>query len=221
MLPKIVSAQTWQSEINKLRTKEKQLTRQTDAVSALRRQLPMVKITKDYLFQSDQGDVCLLDLFAKHKQLIVYHFMFDPDWEAGCDGCSWVADAMPHLAHLHARDTSLVMISRAPLKKLQAYKKRMGWDLPWVSSTNTDFNQDFGATVDGEDHHGVSVFLRDNDVIYRTYYTGARGVEHLGSHWTYLDITPYGRQETWEDSPDGWPKTEPYKWIRRHDEYSD
>jgi len=126
---------------------------------------------------------------------------------------------MSHPAHLHARDTSLVLISRAPLEKLERYKVRMGWDLPWVSSFGSDFNFDFDVTTDEDERHGVSVFLRDGDNVYRTYFTGARGGEYLGSHWTYLDLTPFGRQEIWEDSPDGWPQTEPYTWLRRHDEY--
>lgn len=154
------------------------------------------------------------------RQLIVYHFMFAPNWEEGCDGCSWVVDAMSHPAHLHARDTSLVLISRAPLEKLERYKVRMGWDLPWYSSFGGDFNFDFGASTNQGERHGASVLLREGDNVYRTYFTGARGVEYLGSHWTYLDLTPYGRQETWEDSPEGWPQTEPYAWNRRHDDYN-
>ena len=111
------------------------------------------------------------------------------------------------------------MVSRASLDKLEDYRDRMGWNLPWVSSLDTDFNVDMGATIDGEDNHGLSVFLRSGEDVYRTYYTEARGVEHLGSHWTYLDLTPFGRQESWEDSPAGWPQSEPYTWQRRHDEY--
>lgn len=218
-LPRVVSAQDWQAALNKLLAKEKELTRLRDALNAERRRLPMVKIDKDYLFEGREGRVTLLELFAGRRQLIVYHFMFAPDWEEGCDGCSWVVDAMSHPAHLHARDTSLVLISRAPLGKLERYKVRMGWDLPWYSSLGSDFNFDFGASTDQGERHGASVFLREGDNVYRTYYTGARGVEYLGSHWTYLDLTPYGRQETWEDSPEGWPQTEPYVWNRRHDDY--
>lgn len=126
---------------------------------------------------------------------------------------------MSHPAHLNARDTSLAIVSRAPLDKLHRYRDRMGWSLPWYSSSGTDFNDDMGVTVDGEEWHGVSVFLRDHDDLHRTYFTGDRGVEHLGSHWTYLDLTPLGRQETWENSPPGWPQSEPYTWQRRHDDY--
>ncbi|MGI9293067.1 MAG: DUF899 domain-containing protein [Pseudomonadales bacterium] len=219
-LPDIVALDEWQAEIDKLRVKEKELTRAHDAVNAIRRRLPMVKIDKHYLFDGEKGNVSLLDLFSGRRQLVVYHFMFDPDWEAGCPGCSWVTDAISHPAHLHARDTSIVLISRAPLEKLLAFRDRMGWDLPWYSSFNSDFNYDFDATNDQGENHVTSVFLRDGDDIYRSYYTDQRGVEYLGSHWTYLDLTPFGRQEPWEDSPNGWPKKDKY-WERRHNEYGD
>lgn len=217
--PRVVSPAEWNQAVAELRVKEKALTRQGDAVSAERRRLPMVAVEGDYRFEGPSGPVTLLDLFDGRRQLIVYHFMFAPDWEEGCDGCSWVVDAMSHPAHLHARDTSLALVSRAEISKLERYRQRMGWDLPWYSSFGTDFNADMGATIDGEEHHGVSVFLRNGHNVYRTYATGERGVEHLGSHWTYLDLTPFGRQETWEDSPPGWPQTEPYRWIRCHDDY--
>ncbi len=217
-LPDIVTEENWQAAIEKLRVKEKELTRAQDAVNAMRRQLPMVKVEKDYVFESKDGKVSLLDLFDGRKQLIVYHFMFAPDAEAGCPGCSWVTDAMSHPAHLHARDTSIILVSRAPLEKLVRYKKRMGWDLPWVSSFGSDFNYDFNATNDEGENHVASVFLRNGEDIYRTYYTDQRGVEHLGSHWTWLDLTPYGRQEPWEVTPEGWPKGEMF-WDKRHDEY--
>lgn len=218
-LPKVVSLSEWQHALDALRAEEKALTRRIDALSARRRRLPMVAIDKDYVLQTSSGERSLLDLFEGRRQLIVYHFMFDTDWDEGCPGCSWVTDAMTHPAHLHARDTSLVLVSRASLDKLEAYRDRMGWSLPWVSSAGSDFNVDMGATIDGEEWHGVSVFLRHGDAVYRTYHTGLRGVEHLGSHWTYLDLTPYGRQEDWEDSPPGWPQTAPYGWQRRHDDY--
>ncbi|MGI9345827.1 MAG: DUF899 domain-containing protein [Gammaproteobacteria bacterium] len=219
-LPDVVSLQQWQEEVDRLRLQEKALTRLADAVSARRRRLPMVRIAKDYQFIAPQGHLSFLDLFEGRRQLIVYHFMFDADWDAGCDGCSWVTDAMSHPAHLQARDASLVLVSKASIDKLQAYQKRMGWEkLTWVSSLGSDFNQDMGATdADGETAL-TSVFLRsDANEIYRTYYTDGRGIEHLGSHWTYLDLTPYGRQEHWEDSPKGSPQT-PAHWTRRHDEY--
>ncbi|MFL1407383.1 DUF899 domain-containing protein [Marinobacter sp. M1N3S26] len=218
-LPEVVSREAWEVALSQLLVKEKELTRARDALSAERRKLPMVKVEKHYELHGDEGPISFLELFGGRRQLIVYHFMFAPDWKAGCDGCSWVADAMTHPAHLHARDTSLVMVSRAPLEKLQQYRSRMGWTIPWYSSYESDFNHDFGVTTADGERHGASVFLRDGNDIYRTYFTGARGIEHLGSHWTYLDLTPYGRQETWEDSPEGWPQTEPYVWNRRHDEY--
>ncbi|MGV0035867.1 MAG: DUF899 domain-containing protein [Candidatus Azotimanducaceae bacterium WSBS_2022_MAG_OTU7] len=217
-LPRVVSQAAWQREVDQLRSKEKALTRATDAVNAQRRNLPMVHIDRDYEFEGETGKVSLLDLFDGRPQLIVYHFMFGPDAEAGCPGCSWVTDAMPHPAHLNIRDTSLVLVSRAPLAKLLKYRERMGWERPWYSSFGSEFNVDMGATIDAGENHVVSVFLREKDQIYRTYYTDNRGVEHLGSHWTYLDLTPFGRQEGWEGSPDGWPKGELH-WTARHDEY--
>ena len=217
-LPKVVSLEAWQREVDQLRIKEKELTRATDAVNAQRRKLPMVRIDRDYEFEGESGKVNLLDLFNGRTQLIVYHFMFGPDTDAGCPGCSWVTDAMSHPAHLNARDTSLVLISRAPLPKLLSYRQRMGWNLPWYSSFASDFNVDMGATKDGSEDHVTSVFIREKNQIYRTYYTNNRGVEHLGSHWTYLDLTPFGRQEDWEDSPAGWPKGKLH-WTERHDEY--
>jgi predicted dithiol-disulfide oxidoreductase (DUF899 family) len=218
-MPEIVSEAEWKATLLRLREREKALTRKLDALSAERRRMPMVAVRGDYVFRGPGGDRSLLELFDGRSQLIVYHFMFGADWDAGCPGCSWVVDAMSHSAHLNARDTSLVLSSRADLATLLAYRERMGWDYPWYSSGGSTFNVDMGATVDGDEHHGVSVFLRDKDQVYRTYNTVDRGVEHLGSHWTYLDLLPYGRQEEWEDSPAGWPQTEAYSWHRRHDEY--
>lgn len=219
VLPNVVSPKEWQAEIDKLLVKEKELTRLGDAVNAERRRLPMVEINKEYVFEGENGKATLLDLFEGRRQLVVYHFMFAPEVDEGCPGCSWLVDAMSHPAHLHARDTSIVLVSRAPLEKLKTYQTRMGWKLSWYSSYGSDFNFDFGVSTDDGEEHGASVFLRESDNVYRTYFTGARGVEHLGSHWTYLDLTPFGRQETWEDSPKGWPQTEPYVWPRRHDDY--
>lgn len=219
-LPDIVTLDEWHAEVDKLRVREKELTRAHDSVNALRRRLPMVKIDKQYEFDGANDKVTLADLFEGRRQLIVYHFMFDPDWDVGCSGCSWVTDAMSHPAHLHARDTSFVLISRAPLQTLLAFRQRMGWDFPWYSSFGSDFNYDTGATDDDGEHHVASVFLRDGDDIYRTYFTERRGVEYLGSHWTYLDLTPFGRQESWEDSPEGWPQSDKFMTLR-HNEYED
>ena len=189
----------------------------------------MVEIDKDYVFEGPDGDTTLLDLFDGRRQLIVYHFMFGPSQDEGCNGCSMFVDNLGHLAHLHARDTSFALVSRAALAKIEPFKERMGWSVPWYSSFGSDFNHDFGVSPesprpteyqDGESF-GLSVFLRDGDSVYRTYFTSGRGVEALGSTWTLLDLTPLGRQEDWEDSPEGYPQTPPYQWWRHHDRYDD
>ncbi len=218
-LPRVVSASEWQRAHEALSVREKALTKAKDVLASERRRLPMVRIDKDYRFDGPDGPASLLDMFDGHRQLILYHFMFGPEWNEGCSGCSMLVDNMGHTAHLHARDTSRVLVSRAPLEKLIHYKARMGWSHPWYSSYRSEFNQDFGVTVDDDENFGLSVFLREGDDVYRTYFTDRRGVEHLGSNWTYLDLTPFGRQESWEDSPDGWPQTPPYAWWQRHDEY--
>ena len=222
-LPKIVSPAEWQAAHDKLLAKEKAATRARDALAAERRRQPMARIDKPYVFEGPDGKACLPDLFDGRRQLLLYHFMFAPGvngWPtAGCPGCSFFADQIGHLSHLHARDVSLVLVSRAPLANIQAYKKRMGWTVPWFSSADSDFNTDFGLSNEAGEHHGLSVFLRDGDSVFRTYFTTARGVEALGSTWTFLDLTPFGRQESWEDSPKGWPQSAPYQWWHRHDEY--
>lgn len=227
-MPPVVSHDEWLAANQKQIEKEKAHTRARDALNAERRRMPMTRVNKDYVFDGPNGKMSLLDLFEGRRQLILYHFMLGPSAEAGCDGCSMVVDNMCHPAHLRARDINLVLVSRAPLEKIGSYRKRMGWELPWYSSFESDFSFDFGLGPktprpdeyqDGE-MFGVSVFLRDDeDNIYQTYFTQHRGVEYLGSSFSYLDITPYGRQETWEDSPRGWPQTAPYEWWRRHDEY--
>lgn len=218
-IPEPVDEATWGAALDAQIALEKAHTRAQDALAAARRRLPMMRVDKAYQFETPEGLRSLRELFEGRRQLIVYHFMFGPDWEAGCPGCSWVADAMCHPAHLHARDVSLVMVSRAPLDRLLAYRQRMGWIVPWVSSLGSEFNRDMGATTDEGEQHGVSVFLRDGESVYRTYRTSGRGVEQLGSHWSYLDLTPYGRQESWERSPEGVPQGPAYSWLNRHDEY--
>ena len=222
-LPRIVSEAEWQTARDKLLVKEKAQTRALDRLAAERRRLPMVKIEKQYVFDGPDGKVRLVDMFEGRRQLLLYHFMFAPDvdgWpDAGCPGCSFFVDQIPHLAHLHARNTSMVLVSRAPLARIRRYQRRMGWTVPWFSSAGTDFNDDFGITTDGGETFGLSVFLRDGKSVFRTYFTAGRGVEALGTVWSFLDVTPLGRQETWEDSPKGWPQTAPYQWWRRHDEY--
>jgi len=226
-LPPVVSAEEWQVALEALLAREKEATRARDALAAARRRLPRVLMEKEYVFDTAEGSARLLDLFESRRQLLLYHFMFGPNQDAGCDGCSMFVDQVGHLAHLHARDTSFALASRAPIEKLEAYRKRMGWAIRWYSSFDSDFNVDFGvgpetpqpdAYQDGETF-GLSVFLRDGDRVFRTYFTTARGVEALGSVWTLLDLTPLGRQEEWEDSPEGYPQTKPYEWWRRHDEY--
>jgi len=226
-LPEIATRDEWQAERKKLLKKEKELTRARDKLNAERRRLPMVKIGKKYVFEGPDGKVTFADLFEGRSQLVLYHFMFGPNQQAGCSGCSMVVDNMGHPAHLHARDITRVLVSRAPLEKIEPFKKRMGWTIPWYSSSGSDFNPDFGvgpespkpdAHQDGETF-GLSVFLRSGDEIYRTYFTDRRGVEYLGSSFSYFDLAPYGRQEDWEDSPEGWPKGPRYAWWRHHDRY--
>lgn len=226
-LPRIVSPEEWQAARAELLAKEKAATRARDALAAERRRLPMVRIEKEYVFAGPKGEASLLDLFEGRRQLILYHFMFGPSQEVGCHGCSWVVDQFGHPAHLHARDTSIALVSRAPLDKIERYEQRMGWTLPWYSSFGSDFNADFDVGPaaprpdeyqDGE-RFGLSVFLRDADRVYRTYFTNGRGVEMLCSPWGLLDLTPFGRQELWEDSPPGWPQTPTGEWLRRHGEY--
>ncbi len=218
-LPQVVTQAEWQSARDALLIKEKAATRARDVLAAERRLLPMVKIDEPYTFEGEHGPASLIDLFDGRRQLILYHFMFGPSWEQGCPGCSWYADNIGHLAHLHARDTSLVLVSRAPQTKLKPFKQRMGWTVPWFSSFESDFNVDFGVTTGEEEGSGTSVFLRDGDSVYRTYFTTGRGDETLGSFWSYLDLTPFGRQETWEQTPEGRPQTPPYEWWRHHDKY--
>jgi predicted dithiol-disulfide oxidoreductase (DUF899 family) len=224
---RIVALEEWEAALARVRAKEKELTRAHDALAAERRRLPWVRIEKDYVFEGPDGKARLVDLFDGRRQLLLYHFMFGPTRTAGCAGCSMVVDQVVHLAHLHARDTSFVLVSRAPSAALEAYRKRMGWNVPWYSSFGTSFNPDFGRgpetpqpdkDQDGE-MFGLSAFIRDGDAVFRTYFTTNRGVEALGSVWTLLDLTALGRQETWEDSPPGTPQTPPYRWWRRHDEY--
>ncbi|HWH94874.1 MAG TPA: DUF899 domain-containing protein [Baekduia sp.] len=211
----VVSAAEWQEALADLRVKEKENMRARDALAAQRRRLPMVEFRDDYAFDGPGGTATLRDLFDGRSQLIVYHFMF----EAGgtpCTGCSSFTDNVGHLAHLQARDTSFALVSRAPQAELQPFRARMGWEgIPWYSAIGEGFQTACGITTG----FGLSVFLRAGDAVYRTYFTTNRGVEGVGSVWGLLDLTPYGRQETWEDAPAGTPQTEPYSWWRLHDEY--
>jgi predicted dithiol-disulfide oxidoreductase (DUF899 family) len=223
--PKIVSPSEWRQAHAAFLAKEKAFTRAKDALSAERRHLPMAKVEKHYTFEGPSGQVSLLDLFEDRPQLLLYHFMFAPNvhgWpDAGCPGCSMFVDNIGQFTpvHLKARGVSLAVVSLAPLASIEAYRKRMSWPHRWVSSANNSFNTDFGLTTAEGELHGMSVFVRKGDEIFRTYFTSQRGSEGLGNVWGFLDATPYGRQETWEKTPDGWPQTPPYQWWRRHDEY--
>jgi len=217
-MPPTVSAQDWEAARQELLVKEKELTRARDALAAERRRMPRMAVTKDYRFEGPSGPVSLDDLFEGRRQLIVYRFFFEPGvkgWpERGCGGCSFLADQVAHLAHLNARDTTLAFVSRAPQPDIERWKARMGWEIPWYTITD-DFDADFGV---GE-WHGTNAFFRDGEQIFRTYFVSSRGDEAMGSTWSYLDITALGRQEEWEDSPAGYPRTPPYQWWNLHDEY--
>ena len=221
-MPPIVSPQEWEAAREELLVKEKELTRARDALAAERRRMPRMAVEKDYAFEGPNGPASLLDLFEGRRQLIVYRFFFEPGvagWpESGCPGCSLVADQVAHLAHLNARDTTLAFVSRAPQADIERLKARMGWEIiPWYTLTD-DFDADFGV----DEWHGTNAFFRDDeDRIFRTYFVDDRGDEAMGSTWGYLDITALGRQEEWEDSPEGYPQTPPYEWWKRHDEYDD
>jgi predicted dithiol-disulfide oxidoreductase (DUF899 family) len=217
--PPIVSPEEWEAAREKLLAKEKQVTRAKDALAAERRRMPRMAVEKDYRFEGPGGEVALADLFEGRSQLIVYRFFFEPGvakWpESGCPGCSFVADQVAHLAHLNARDTTLAFVSRAPQPDIARWKARMGWEqIPWYTLTD-DFDLDMGV----DEWHGTNVFLREGDSLFRTYFINSRGDEQMGGTWNYLDITPFGRQEVWEDSPDGYPQTPPYQWWHLHDEY--
>jgi predicted dithiol-disulfide oxidoreductase (DUF899 family) len=228
----IVSPEEWLAARKELLKKEKQLTRLRDRLSAERRALPWVMIEKEYVFQGSEGRRTLADLFEGRRQLLVYHFMFDPAWDEGCPSCSFVADHFAGaLVHLAARDTSFAVISHAPFAKIERFKKRMGWDFPWLSSFDSDFNYDFQVTLD-ENHteynyapvsaqpagypqegerEGLSVFLRDGDRLFHTYSTYQRGLDPFLNTYNFLDLTPLGRQE--EDGI--------MRWVRHHDRYDE
>jgi predicted dithiol-disulfide oxidoreductase (DUF899 family) len=213
-LPEVVSPEEWAAARESLLAREKEATRARDALAAERRRQPAVEYRGGYLFEGPDGPATLIDMFDGRPQLIVYHFMFEPGGEP-CGGCSMFTDNVGHLAHLNARDTTLALVSPAPQAEIQPFKDRMEWTLPWYSTADNGFNADCGVTTG----FGLSVFLRDGDRALRTYFTSQRGVEALGSVWTFLDLTPFGRQESWEDSPAGRPQAGPYRWWRLHDEY--
>lgn len=230
--PKIVSREEWLAARKKLLAREKQLTHERDAIAAERRQLPWVKVEKDYVFDSPSGKKTLADLFGGKSQLIVYHFMFGPEWNEGCPSCSFIMDNTDGaLVHLAQRDVSFVAVSRAPISKIEAFKKRLGWKFNWVSSYGSDFNYDYHVSFTPEqmaegkveynfdlmefpsaEAPGISVFYKDKDGnIFHTYSAYARGTETGLGTYNYLDLVPKGRDE------DGLAFT--MSWVRHHDRY--
>ena len=216
--PKVVSGEEWEAARLQLLVREKELTRARDALAAKRRRMPWLAVEKEYEFDGPQGKASLLDLFDGRRQLIVYRAFFEPGvsgWpDHACVGCSFLADQVAHLAHLNARDTTLAFASRASQKDIERLKARMGWDMPWYTITD-DFDKHFGV----DEWHGTNTFIRNVGKVFRTYFINNRGDEAMGSTWSYLDMTALGRQEEWEDSPEGYPQTPPYEWWNWHDEY--
>jgi predicted dithiol-disulfide oxidoreductase (DUF899 family) len=226
----VVGHEEWLSARTALLEEEKEFTRRRDELSRRRRELPWEKVEKEYVFDGPAGKQTLAEAFAGRSQLVVYHFMFSPEWEAGCSSCSFWADNFdPIVVHLNHRDVTMVAISRAPLAKLEAFKKRMGWSFTWLSSGGTDFNYDYYASFTpeqvkrgsgyynythqkpGADREGVSVFVKDErGDVYHSYSAYARGIDMLNTAYHYLDIVPQGRDEG--DCP--------MAWLRYHDRYT-
>jgi predicted dithiol-disulfide oxidoreductase (DUF899 family) len=217
--PPIVSPQEWQAAREQMLVKEKALLRAHDALAAERRRMPWMAVEKAYEFEGPEGKTNLLGLFEGRRQLIIYRAFFEPGvhgWpEHACRGCSLGADQVSNLAHLNARDTTLAYVSRAPQDDIARLKARMGWQMPWYTLTDC-FDADFGV----DEWHGHNVFFRNGDQVFRTYFINSRGDEAMGTTWSYLDASPLGRQETWEDSPTGYPQESPYHWWKWNDEYS-
>ena len=221
--PSIVSEQEWLTAWHEMLVKEKEMTRARDALAAQRRRMPWLAVDNHYAFDGPDGKVSLLDLFDGRRQLIVYRAFIEPDISGGdwpehaCVGCSLMADHVPNLAHLNARDTSFVYVSRSSQSDLERIKAKMGWRHPWYTITD-DFDTDFGV----KDWHGTNVFIRDDgNRIYRTYFINGRGDEVFVNTWNLLDVTALGRQENWEDSPEGYPQSAPYEWWSWHDTYAE
>lgn len=210
-LPEIVSREQWRAARAELLAKEEAVRRARDVLNAERRRLPVVEIDTEYVFEGGDGKATLRDLFEGRRQLVVYHFMFAPEWEAGCPDCSAFLDQIGHLAHLHARGTSFAVVSRAPFTRILPFKARMGWALPWFSSYGNDFNRDFEVTLERDgtlaDRPGISCFLREHDRVFHTYSAYEDGLDALGSVPSLLDLTALGR------TPEGSDR------VRRHDEY--
>ncbi|SMF65757.1 DUF899 domain-containing protein [Allosphingosinicella indica] len=215
--PPVVSRAEWDAAHVRMHGREKEVMRARDALAAERRRMPWLRIEKDYAFEGPDGRVGLRDLFGRCRQLIVYRAFLEPGvsrWpERGCIGCSLVADHAVHPVHLQQRDTTYAFVSRGSQDDLARQKAKMGWEhIPWYTLTD-DFDADFGVDA----WHGTNVFFRDGDQIFRTYFVSGRGDEQMGNLWNWLDITPLGRQEKWEDSPPGYPQTDPYDWWVWHD----
>lgn len=204
---RIVDEAEWMDAHARQLAQEKSATEALDRIAANRRRLPWLKVEKDYRFTGPAGETGLEGLFEGRSQMIVYHHMLKPNDPAPCAGCSMVGDHIPHLAHINARDVTLIFIARAPSPEIERYKRRMGWTMPFYQSIDS-FGSDYG--IDGG--FGLNVFLRTDSGIMRTYYTSGRGVEMLGTPMALLDITPFGRQEVWQDVPAGFPQDEPYQW---------
>ena len=223
-LPPIVSEQEWTAAHQKLLVKEKELTRARDALAAQRRRMPWLAVDKDYEFEGPEGKVNLLGLFQGRRQLVVYRAFFEPGvhgWpEHACPGCSMIANHIGNLTHLNARDTTLVFATPSPQAHIERLKARMGWQMPWYTITD-DFGTDFPADFGVDEWHGTNAFIQHGDRVFRTYFVNNRGDEALGTTWSLLDMTALGRQESWEDSPEGYPQSAPYEWWNWHDEYGE
>ena len=213
-LPPIVNEEEWERSNVALIAQEKEATRARDALAAERRRQPMTEYSADYEFEGPDGVVKLPDLFEGRSQLILYHFWHPPEGEP-CSGCSMFTDQVGHPAHINARDTTIALVSTAPQPQIQEFKRRMGWELPWYTVVGDEFQKARGTS----EYFKLDVYLRDGERVFLTYATRGRGVEALGPVWTFLDLTPFGRQEDWEDTPEGRPKTPRYQWWRLHDEY--
>jgi predicted dithiol-disulfide oxidoreductase (DUF899 family) len=214
--PRIVSRQEWRRAQDELLAKEKAHTRAADALAAERRRMPMTEVDPSHAFEGPGGDrVTLVDCFEGRSQLVLYSFMYPAGGEP-CGGCSFFADQVGHLAHINARDTTVAMLSRAPIEEIEAFRRRMGWEIPWYSLAGAEsFYDEIGVGTG----FALNVFLRRDGKVLHSYNTSGRGVEAIGSAWTFLDRTPMGRQETWEDAPDWVPQTPPYEWWDFHDRY--
>lgn len=216
--PAIVTPAEWEAARQRLLVKEKELTRARDVMAAERRRMPWVAVETPYEFDGPSGRMHLADLFEGRRQLLVYRAFFGPGvhgWpDHACVGCSLMADQVAHLAHLHARDTTFAFASRTPQPDIERMKARMGWTMPWYTITDS-FDTDFGV----DEWYGTNTFVRDGDRVYRTYFINGREHEPVGGTWNTLDITAFGRQEDWEDSPEGYPQDPQYHWMNWHDSY--